>query len=217
MSKARDLSELPQGDGDVTVDGDLITNGNVGIGTASPSGRLHTSETNGINYFESPGISSIGLQFRTNGTNRYRIGTPSGSADLHFLAGGVTEVVRIAANGQQSSVIPGGSTLFPEFKCRAWVNFNGTTSPGTIRASGNVSSVTKNSVGNYTVNMTNAMPNVNYSYVGTCTKVAGNVGSTIVAQFDHTVARTTSAFRFETRNTGGGPEDSAHINISVFR
>lgn len=47
--------------------------------------------------------------------------------------------------------------------CRAWVNFNGSTSPGTIRASFNVSSVTKNGTGDYTVNFTNAMPDANYS------------------------------------------------------
>jgi hypothetical protein len=46
------------------------------------------------------------------------------------------------------------------FSCRAWVNFNGTT--GAIRGSGNVSSVTRNSAGNYTVNFTDAMPDTNY-------------------------------------------------------
>jgi hypothetical protein len=40
---------------------------------------------------------------------------------------------------------------------KAWVNFDGTTSPGTIRGSFNVSSVTRNSTGNYTVNFTTAM------------------------------------------------------------
>jgi hypothetical protein len=46
---------------------------------------------------------------------------------------------------------------------RAWVNFNGTTSPGTIRASGNVSSVTRNGTGDYTVNFTTAMLDANYA------------------------------------------------------
>jgi hypothetical protein len=48
--------------------------------------------------------------------------------------------------------------------CRAWVNFNGTTSPGTIRASFNVSSVTKGGTGLYTVNFTNALSDANYAY-----------------------------------------------------
>ena len=44
----------------------------------------------------------------------------------------------------------------------AWVNFNGTGTVA-IRASYNVSSITDNSVGNYTVNFTNAMADANYS------------------------------------------------------
>lgn len=52
--------------------------------------------------------------------------------------------------------------------CRAWVNFNGTTSPGTIRASFNVSSVTRNGTGDYTVNFTNAMIDANYCVASSC-------------------------------------------------
>lgn len=47
--------------------------------------------------------------------------------------------------------------------CKAWVNFNGTTSPGTIRSSYNVSSVTKNGTGDYTVNFATALADANYS------------------------------------------------------
>ena len=50
--------------------------------------------------------------------------------------------------------------------CKAWVNFDGTTaSPSTIRASGNVSSITKSATGTYVVNFTTAMPDANYSVV----------------------------------------------------
>lgn len=48
--------------------------------------------------------------------------------------------------------------------CRAWVNFNGTGTVA-IRASFNVSSITDNGVGNYRVNLTNAMPDTNYVMV----------------------------------------------------
>ncbi len=52
------------------------------------------------------------------------------------------------------------------YSCRAWVNFNGTGTVA-IRASGNVSSITDNGTGDYTVNFTTAMPDANYSLVGT--------------------------------------------------
>jgi hypothetical protein len=50
---------------------------------------------------------------------------------------------------------------------KAWVNFVGSSSP-TINASYNVSSVTYNSTGNYTVNFATAMPNANYITLGGC-------------------------------------------------
>ncbi len=50
----------------------------------------------------------------------------------------------------------------PIYACRAWVNFDGTTSPPTIRASGNVSSIVKNGVGDYTINFITPMPDTNY-------------------------------------------------------
>jgi hypothetical protein len=51
----------------------------------------------------------------------------------------------------------------PIYACRAWVNFNGTGTVA-IRASGNVSSITDNGTGDYTVNFTTAMPDANYAY-----------------------------------------------------
>jgi hypothetical protein len=50
----------------------------------------------------------------------------------------------------------------PVYACRAWVNFNGTGTVA-IRASGNVSSITDNGTGDYTVNFATAMPDADYS------------------------------------------------------
>ena len=84
---------------------------------------------------------------------------------LRFYTNGTNERFRISSTGAQSSVIPGGSTLYPSFDCRAWVNFNGSGTVA-IRASGNVSSITDNGTGDYTVNFTTAMADANYSLVG---------------------------------------------------
>jgi len=59
--------------------------------------------------------------------------------------------------------------------CRAWVNFNGTGTVA-IRASFNVSSITDNGTGNYTLNFTNAMPDVNYAFIGS---LIGTTASTL--------------------------------------
>jgi hypothetical protein len=63
----------------------------------------------------------------------------------------------------QFATVTGTAPIYP---CRAWVNFNGTGTVA-IRASGNVSSITDNGTGDYTVNFpaASAMPDVNYSVV----------------------------------------------------
>lgn len=72
-----------------------------------------------------------------------------------------------------ASIVKNDTTSPPAFQnsagteigtlCRAWVNFNGTTSPGTIRAAFNVSSATQLAAGQYQLNFTNAMPDFNYA------------------------------------------------------
>lgn len=59
------------------------------------------------------------------------------------------------------------------YKCRAWVNFNGTGTVA-IRAAGNVSSITDNGTGDYTVNFTNAMSDANYAVVCLNVQTSGN-------------------------------------------
>lgn len=50
--------------------------------------------------------------------------------------------------------------------CRAWVNFDGTAATISPRASFNVSSITDNGTGNYTVNLVNALSDASYAVVG---------------------------------------------------
>ena len=58
----------------------------------------------------------------------------------------------------------------PIYACRAWVNFNGSGTVA-IRASGNVSSITDNGTGDYTVNFTTAMPDANFAVTWECDQV----------------------------------------------
>jgi len=83
--------------------------------------------------------------------------------------------------------------------CRAWVNFNGVTT-ATIRASFNVSSVTRNSTGNYTINLTTAMPNINYAIFANLSTGSSGVSAInqSIAVDTSTTAPTTSAFIIQT-------------------
>jgi hypothetical protein len=98
--------------------------------------------------------------------------------------------------------------------CRAWVSFNGTTSPPTIRGSFNISSVTKSGAGTYTINITSAMPDTNYSVVGQGSYSGGTDGR---FQFEQSTARTTTAYYMYTANASQAATDSLYGNIAIFR
>jgi hypothetical protein len=89
---------------------------------------------------------------------------------------------------------------------KAWVNFNGTTSPGTIRSSFNVSSVTKNGTGDYTVNFATAMADANYSSVFS----SNNWISTLTAY------NTTAGCRVQTFNSTAVYGDTSYVTVAIF-
>jgi hypothetical protein len=96
---------------------------------------------------------------------------------------------------------------------KAWVNFNGTTSPGTIRSSYNVSSVTKNGTGDYTVNFATAMADANYSpilSVGDASTTTTNYSANIKP------SQTTAAFGILNQSSGGLDTDLNIFTATVF-
>jgi hypothetical protein len=97
--------------------------------------------------------------------------------------------------------------------CKAWVNFNGTGTVA-IRSSFNVSSITDNGTGDYTVNFTTAMPNANYAVCG-CTS-RPTIGDPAPI-FGLTGANpTTSAVRVQAANTANVREDALFVSVAVF-
>jgi hypothetical protein len=104
----------------------------------------------------------------------------------------------------------------PIYACRAWVNFNGTGTVA-IRASGNVSSITDNGTGDYTVNFTTAMPNTDYAALISQSRDAGvnPPTPTSTQNIGGTSTKTTSACRF---GTGGNTAayDATQVSIAIF-
>lgn len=102
----------------------------------------------------------------------------------------------------------------PVYACRAWVNFNGN---GTIaiRASGNVTSITDNGPGAYTVNFTTPLPDTNFSAVVSC---GGTAGVSQARTYDEAISRTTSTVGIGII-TGNGASfaDAVHVQVAVFR
>lgn len=128
-----------------------------------------------------------------------------------------------------ASVIKNDTTSPPAFQnsagtevgqlARAWVNFNGTTSPGTIRASFNVSSVTKNGTGDYTVNFTNAMPDANFATNASVRRDAAfnNPPSIAIDQYASTSRPNTTTSTTIMCGDQTGQRDSSLVLVAVFR
>jgi hypothetical protein len=102
---------------------------------------------------------------------------------------------------------------------KAWVNFNGVTTV-TINASFNVSSVTRNSTGSYTINFTTAFPNIYYSQAVSVSPPFGvnwSVGYINTSTASATeVAPTTTACTFQVANYAGALYDTKYANFAAF-
>ena len=111
------------------------------------------------------------------------------------------------ANGQMFA--PGNAPLYA---ARAWANFDGAN--GAIRASGNVSSVVRNGVGDYTINFATAMPDANYSAVFACTDEV-NVNHAV--GFIHSVAAGSFRVRFHNPGNSADLADKGVVTVAIFR
>jgi hypothetical protein len=106
--------------------------------------------------------------------------------------------------------------------CKAWVNFNGTGTVA-IRASYNVSSITDNGVGDYTVNFTTALADANYAVALACVSLttSGNHDQAfqILGTFSTgATTKTASALRVNSGGiTSAGNSDHADLSVSIFR
>jgi hypothetical protein len=161
------------------------------------------------------------------------VGAPIRSVDILAIRDNITAL----ANGdtgappiKAAAFGSGQSGNAPIFAPRAWVNFDGTgtftPNPSTskIRASGNVSSITKNTNGDYTINFTTALPDANYGVMGMTTsfsnsdpggysvtvKSSGNVGS-------GPSLMTSSQFNILVGAGGGSRTDAGTIAVCAIR
>jgi hypothetical protein len=115
----------------------------------------------------------------------------------------------------------GYGSVATAYGCRAWVNFNGTGTVA-IRASGNVSSITDNGTGEYTINFTTALADADYATISTMGSRNGtwSYGQTAISGAKNTgdyigSYSTTAVSIVTTQNTIGSDRDV--ICVSVFR
>jgi hypothetical protein len=210
----------------VTID----TSQNVGIGTTTMNGKLNSTPKSTFNAgntnwaeaaYSASGVFGGGYSL-IDGTAGYLLNAQDSGATFSIRQGTVgsspTEVMRTTSTGllQFNS---GYGSVATAYGCRAWVNFNGTGTVA-IRASGNVTSITDNGTGNYTINFTTAMPDINYTTVGTCSSDSDGFLKIVAlnSRSGSSVDPTTSAQRIYTRVSGTNTDsDTTWVEIAVFR
>lgn len=110
-----------------------------------------------------------------------------------------------------------------QYLAKAWVNFNGFGTVA-IRASGNVSSITDNGVGDYTVNFTNALADANYGSALTInTGAAGGnqmvIGELSAAIGNNPTLKSTTQLRVQASTSSPtlANIDPTSVNVIIFR
>jgi hypothetical protein len=149
----------------------------------------------------------------STGTNTTQIAT------TEFVNSEISNDVGVANSSLVKTALNASGSA-PIYACRAWVNFNGIGTVA-IRASGNVSSITDNGGGDYTVNFATAMSDANYSITSFVRRDNDDNSATQTLTANSTHIKTVSQLRVVTRfiNNGGGVgmADMPEIDIAIFR
>ncbi len=178
----------------------------INASTSGAGGLISTADATGNLSLQSGGTTVVAL-------------TSAGAAVTGTLsATGAANLSNTLTVTGDLSFNSGYGSAAVAYGCRAWVNFNGSGTPA-IRASGNVSSITDNGTGYYTVNFTNALPDANYtSVVGAASTSSTTNAWVFTSPSQAIVTPTTSAFTVLTNNlTNSAQIDATYITVAVFR
>ena len=115
-------------------------------------------------------------------------------------------------SGDDGITFPDSSQITGGYTAKAWVNFNGTGTVA-IRASGNVTSITDNGTGDYTVNFTSSISDNNYSSYGS----AGSQDATLWDRIMSPYQSSTTFCRIRTTASNGAIQDVGYASFEVTR
>ena len=158
---------------------------------------------------------TAGVTFPAGGVGN-PAGAVVGTTDSQTLTNKTLTSPTLTTPNINSAQIATVSGTAPLYMCRAWVNFNGTSTVA-IRASGNVSSITDNGTGFYTVNFSTSMPDANYSWNGSVQRLDSGTNSVGGV---YGVLNQQAAGSYQIRTSwadNGGTLDFPVVCISVFR
>ena len=168
-------------------------------------------------------MSSIVIKGNTSGQIEIAAPDVAGSTTLTLPTGTGTVLLSDGdgsnlTNLPQPAALTTASGSAPSYSARAWVNFNGTGTVA-INASGNVSSITDNGVGKYTVNFTTAMSDASYGFAMNAQETVSSSGSdapSVAPDFGSSL--TTSSLSFNVVNAVGSSFlDCPNVSVTIFR
>lgn len=138
--------------------------------------------------------------------------TGASLADTNSVA--TAAIQNAAITPAKMSGVQSGSA--PVYGARAWCVFDGTlTGTNAPTAGGNVTSVTRNATGDYTINFTTALPDANYAVSGFAGKNTGT-GRPYISQSSAGSTYTASSLRILTGDTTT-QYDVPFISVAIFR
>jgi hypothetical protein len=189
----------------------IKASGNVGIGTSSLVAGARLTVVGGGTQLSGGTTAQEGLRFQriAGAATITGINNDNNAYNDVALYAGASEGARLTT-GNNFQFNSGYGSVATAYGCRAWATF--TPSTGTILASGNMTSITRNSAGNYTANFTNAMPDENYAMaLGIANDGAGNSRN-----YYGVTSKTASAYRFSA-NANGVAFDPPNMSVAIFR
>ncbi len=160
-------------------------------------------------YLSGQAVNASYLQLNTSGN----VGLVMNGANVGINMTNPTTALQVNGVVKATSFSGGGAAA-------AWVTFDGTS--GSILASYNVSSVTRNGTGDYTVFFATPMPDTNYIYVGS-TNGDGNSGGSVPRW--HITSYSTATYLAGSFRLVAGYQhesnwafvDSTKVNVVFFR
>jgi hypothetical protein len=158
-------------------------------------------------------MSKIALSGNASGTGVFTLASPNSNSDRTL---NLPDSAGTIATAESTLAQFNASGSAPVYACRAWVNFNGTGTVA-IRASGNVSSITDNGTGDYTVNFTTAMPDANYATLVSGDQQGSGTINNAIGTFEASPAGTTSSVRVLSQRSNGAETDLLNISVAIFR
>jgi len=192
---------------------------------ANTTGAYHTGVINAASHTTTGVTANVTGVYPASNSSGTALGTTTNRWVITANSLVLTTALALADGGTGASTAANARTnLGFTGAIVAWANMNGKSTPA-LNASGNISSITDNGVGDYTLNLTSATTDGNYAlcYMGVAATGTNVTGATLCGLYPTgtttflPATKSTTAMRFIVGDTTGTLYDSGNISIIFIR